>query len=63
MQAIAKFNMTFDNDNFIKGKSYHFRQDGENIYVKGEKNKEQKFYFLEFEAIFTKEDEGGNTDK
>ena len=53
--VIAKYNMSFDKGSFKKGQMYKYRQDKEDMfYVMTEENKEQDFYFPEFDTLFFK---------
>ena len=55
-EAIANYNMSFDNGNFIKGKTYKYRRSDKDpafILVTIEREKEQELWHTEFDTLFT----------
>ena len=51
--VIARYNMGFNNGSFKKNQSYKYRQEQNIFYITTEENKEQDFYFPEFQALFS----------
>lgn len=51
--ATARYNMSFNNGSFKKGKHYKYQcVDDNKIYVTTEENREQDFFFSEFDTLF-----------
>ena len=52
-KAKANYNMSFNKGTFKKGKIYNCENKENKIIVKTEENKDQEFFYSEFDMLFT----------